>query len=306
MSHAQESRMRILVPDVMTPASLEYMARSHEVVYEPTLGGDLTALLRAAPDAHGMIVRNRIQVRGALLDALTQCRVLGRLGVGLDNIDLEDCRARGIDVIPAIGANALAVAEWVVGAAMMLLRPWYAASAGVAAGQWPRAPLTRGREIAGKTLGIVGYGSIGRATGKLASAVGMKVIACDAKSPEPGLVRFEDVLAQSDVITLHMPLTPGTRNLIDAQAFAAMKPGAILVNAARGGIVDEAALADALRSGHLSGAAMDVFVDEPLDAGSALADAPNLLLSPHIGGVTEESETRVCELVARRVVEALS
>jgi (S)-sulfolactate dehydrogenase len=298
--------MKILVPDVMTPASLEIMARAHEVVYEPSLGGDAAALLRAAPNADAMIVRNRIQVRGALLDALTRCRALGRLGVGLDNIDVEGCRARGIEVIPAIGANAQAVAEWVVGAAMMLLRPWYAASAGVAAGQWPRAPLTRGREIAGKTLGIVGYGSIGRATGKLASAVGMKIIACDSNSPEAGLLRFDEVLAQSDVITLHMPLIEGTRNLIDAKAFAAMKPGAILVNAARGGIVDEAALADALRSGHLGGAAMDVFADEPLGANSALADAPNLLLSPHIAGVTEESETRVCELVARRVVEALS
>jgi (S)-sulfolactate dehydrogenase len=298
--------MRILVPDVMTPASLEIMKRAHEVVYEPSLAGDPAALLRAAPDADAMIVRNRIQVRGALLEAMTRCRVLGRLGVGLDNIDVEGCRARGIEVIPAIGANALAVAEWVVGAALMLLRPWYAASAGVAAGQWPRAPLTRGREIAGKTLGIVGYGSIGRATGKLASAVGMKIVACDASSSEAGLSSFDEVLAQSDVITLHMPLIAGTRNLFDAKAFAAMKPGAILVNAARGGIVDEAALADALRSGHLGGAAMDVFVDEPLGPGSALADAPNLLLSPHIAGVTEESETRVCDLVARRVVEALS
>ena len=113
--------MRILVPDVMTPASLEIMLRSHEVVYEPTLAADFPALLRAAPAAHCMIVRNRIQVRGELLDAMTQCRVLGRLGVGLDNIDLEGCKARGIEVIPAIGANALAVAEWVVCAAMM---PW--------------------------------------------------------------------------------------------------------------------------------------------------------------------------------------
>jgi (S)-sulfolactate dehydrogenase len=299
--------MRILVPDFMTPASLDRMARSHEVVYEPTLGGDLPALMRAAPTAHCMIVRNRIQVRGELLDAMTQCRVLGRLGVGLDNIDLDACKTRGIEVIPAIGANALAVAEWVVSAAMMLLRPWHAASAGVAAGQWPRAPLTRGREIAGKTLGIVGYGSVGRETGRLAQALGMRIMACDALAPSSvQLASFDDVLAQSDVVTLHMPLSDTTRNLFDAATLAKMKPGAILVNAARGGIVDESALADALRTGHLGGAAMDVFAQEPLGAGSALENAPNLLLSPHIAGVTEESETRVCELIAKRVVEALA
>jgi (S)-sulfolactate dehydrogenase len=215
------------------------------------------------------------------------------------------CKARGIEVIPAIGANASAVAEWVVMASMMLLRPWHAASAGVAAGQWPRAALTKAHEIAGKTLGIVGYGSIGRVTGKLASAVGMNVIACDMGASGQGLLSFDEVLARSDVITLHMPLTDSTRNLIDAQTLAKMKPGAMLVNGARGGIVDEAALADALRSGHLGGAAMDVFADEPLGPGTVLADVPNLLLSPHIAGVTEESETRVCDLIARRVVEAL-
>jgi (S)-sulfolactate dehydrogenase len=298
--------MRILVPDVMTPASLDIMARAHEVVFEPTLASDLPALLRAAPEADCMIVRNRIQVRGELLDAMTRCRVLGRLGVGLDNIDLEGCSARGIEVIPAIGANALAVAEWVVCAAMMLLRPWHAASAGVAAGRWPRAPLTQGREIAGKTLGIVGYGSVGRETGRLGAALGMRVIACDLNASSRELMRFDDVLAQSDVLTLHMPLTQTTRNLFDAATLARMKPGAILVNAARGGIVDEAALAQALHAKHLGGAAIDVFAHEPLGAGSALADAPNLLLSPHIAGVTEESETRVCELIARRVSEALS
>jgi len=297
--------MKILVPDVMTPAALQIMARAHEVVYEPTLATDFGALLRAAPAAHGLIVRNRIQVRGALLDALSQCRVLGRLGVGLDNIDLDGCAARGIEVIPATGANALAVAEWVVCAAMLLLRPWHAASAGVAAGQWPRAPLAHGREIAGKTLGIVGYGSVGRETGRLAAALGMSIMACDLHARAPGLSRFDEVLAHSDVVTLHMPLAEATRNLFDATVLAKMKPGAMLVNAARGGIVDEGALAQALHAGHLGGAAIDVFAQEPLGAGSALAGAPNLLLSPHIAGVTEESETRVCELIARRVVESL-
>jgi (S)-sulfolactate dehydrogenase len=153
----------------------------------------------------------------------------------------------------------------------------------------------------------VGYGSVGRETGRLAQALGMRIMACDALARSSAqLASFDDVLAQSDVVTLHMPLSATTRNLFDAATLAKMKPGAILVNAARGGIVDESALADALRTGHLGGAAMDVFAQEPLGAGSALENAPNLLLSPHIAGVTEESETRVCELIAKRVVEALA
>ncbi|MGF6768404.1 (S)-sulfolactate dehydrogenase [Paraburkholderia sp. GAS199] len=305
--------MKILIPDLMTAESRAAMARQHEVIYEPTLVTDLPALLRAAPQADCLIVRNRTQVRGKLLDALTRCRVVGRLGVGLDNIDLEGCAARGIEVIPATGANALAVAEYVVTAALMLLRPWFAASASVLAGEWPRAALVQGHEVAGRTLGIVGFGSIGRETARLGAALGMKVIACDNSTSAATIagndvraVSFDELLATSDVVSLHMPLTAGTRNLFDARALAAMKPGAILINAARGGIVDEAALARALCDGHLAGAALDVFDTEPLGARSPLVGAPNLLVSPHIAGVTEESETRVCNLVARRVIEALA
>ncbi|WP_454873944.1 hydroxyacid dehydrogenase [Paraburkholderia xenovorans] len=305
--------MKILIPDLMTADSRERMAREHDVIYEPALVTDLPALLRVAPGADCLIVRNRTQVRGELLAALVRCRVVGRLGVGLDNIDLEACAARGIEVIPAIGANALAVAEYVMTAALSLLRPWFAASAAVLDGEWPRAALVQGHEIAGKTLGVVGFGSIGRETARLGAALGMRVIACGSGTQLAGamtngvrMTSFDDVLTTSDVISLHMPLTGTTRNLIDSRALAAMKPGAILINAARGGIVDETALADALRSGHLRGAALDVFTAEPLGAGSALRDAPNLLVSPHIAGVTDESETRVCDLVARRVMEALA
>jgi (S)-sulfolactate dehydrogenase len=291
------------------------MAARHEVVYTPSLWSDLPALLRAAADADAIIVRNRIQVRGELLAALARCRVVGRLGVGLDNIDVDACAARGIEVIAAVGANALAVAEYVVSAAMTLLRPWCQASPATLAGEWPRASLVHGRETAGRTLGIVGFGSIGRETARLGAALGMRVIACGnpaARNPldlrEKHAVRvtsFDEVLAISDVISLHMPLTESTRALVDARAIAAMKPGAILINAARGGIVDESALADALRRGHLGGAALDVFTVEPLVAGSMFDGVPNLLLTPHIAGSTEESEVRVCELISRRVVEAL-
>jgi len=303
--------MKILVPDQMTPASLDWMAAHHQVVHAPSLWSDEAALLGAAADADAIIVRNRIQVRGELLAALVRCRVVGRLGVGLDNIDLDGCAARGIEVIPAVGANARAVAEYVIAAAMILLRPWCVASPATLAGGWPRGALAGGRETAGKTLGIVGFGSIGRETARLGAALGMRVIACDSPIAhgvhEGGIhvSRFDEVIAASDVLSLHVPLAESTRGLIDARSIAAMKPGAIVINAARGGIVDETALADALRRGHLGGAALDVFAAEPLAAGSVFDGVPNLLLTPHIAGLTEESETRVCELVSRRVVDAL-
>ena len=240
---------------------------------------------------------------------------MGRLGVGLDNIDVPACAARDVLVIPATGANALAVAEYVIGVAMVLLRGTYFATAEVAAGKWPRGALSSGREIAGKMLGIVGFGGIGRLTGRLGRALGMRVIGFDAElASDHAVWRAEGVeprtldalLAQSDVLTLHVPLLPATRNLIDTRRIAAMKPGAILVNTARGGVVDEAAVAAALASGRLGGAALDVFEKEPLPAGSPLAGCPNLILTPHVAGVTAESNERVSSMIAEKVIAALA
>lgn len=240
--------------------------------------------------------------------------VIGRLGVGLDNIDVPGCDARGIDVIPATGANAQAVAEYVICTAMALLRGAYTRSSETAAGFWPRAQLSNGRKLAGKTLGLIGFGAIGCRTARLAQALGMFVIAHDPAiaiaAPlwqESGVTHraLVDVRAAADVVSLHVPLTDATRSLIDAAALAAMKEGAILINSARGGIVDEVPLARALRTGHLGGAALDVFDDEPLPAGNALALAPNVILTPHIAGVTQESNRSVSALIAERVAASL-
>jgi (S)-sulfolactate dehydrogenase len=218
-------------------------------------------------------------------------------------------------VIPATGANAESVAEYVVAMAMVLLRgAAYLSTAAVAAGRWPRQMLSQGREVAGKTIGLVGFGSIGRATARKVRAMGMRVVAYDPALPtdasawgdegaEP--LGLDALLARSDVVSLHLPLTAETRGLIGEARIAGMKPGAILVNSARGGIVDEPALARALREGRLAGAALDVFADEPLAAGSVLADAPNLILTPHIAGVTLESNERVSSLIAERVAAFL-
>jgi (S)-sulfolactate dehydrogenase len=219
-----------------------------------------------------------------------------------------------VTVFPATGANALAVAEHVICSAMLLLRGAWQASAAVAAGRWPRAALSNGREIAGKTLGLVGFGGIGQLTAARARALGMDVVAFDAALPadlplwrEQGVrpLPLEALLASSDVVSLHVPLTTATRRLIDDDRLASMKPDAVLINTSRGGIVDEAAVAQALRDGRLAGAAIDVFEEEPLPAGSPLARAPNVFLTPHIAGVTFESNQRVSSLIADRVARFL-
>ena len=262
-----------------------------------------------------MIVRNRTQVNGEILASAPNLKVVGRLGVGLDNIDVAACKARTVEVFPATGANALAVAEYVIATAMMLLRGVYVSSAAVASGQWPRGALSNGREMSGKTLGIVGYGDIGRLTARLAQGMGMRVVATDAiidaTAPvwkETGVTcrTLDELVAGSDVISLHIPLTPATRNLIGTARLALMKPDAVLINSARGGIIDEAALAIALRARKLGGAALDVFDDEPLKVASPLADCPSLILTPHIAGVTVESNTRVSSMIAQRVAAYLS
>lgn len=302
----------IVITEFMDEAAVASLA-GRDVLYDPTLVDRPDDLLAALADCRALVVRNRTQVRGDLLAAAPRLRIVGRLGVGLDNIDVAACAARGVAVRPATGANDLAVAEYVITAALMLLRRAWFASAAVAAGEWPRMALI-GQEAEGKTLGLVGFGAIARLTAAKARALGFKVVAHDpllaADHPAWAGVRRLDLpslLAASDVVSLHVPLTTDTRRMIDAAAIEAMKPGAILVNAARGGVVDEAALVAALREGKLGGAAFDVFETEPLAAadGAAFASVPNLVLTPHIAGVTEESNARVSFVIAEAVAAAL-
>jgi len=306
--------VRIVISEFMDRAAVDALAARFTVHYDPDLVEHADALARHVADADALIVRNRTQVRDGLLERARRLRVVGRLGVGLDNIDVAACATRGIEVIPATGANARAVAEYVIAAAMLLLRGAYASTEAVAAGGWPRATLSNGRELAGKTLGLIGFGGIGRLTGRLARALGMTAVAHDPQIPGDSPVwrdestsprTLEALVAEADVVSLHVPLTEQTRHLIDAPRLAAMKTDAILVNTSRGDVVDERALAAALRAGRLGGAALDVFAHEPLHAGSALVDCPNLLLTPHVAGVTRESNERVSSLIAERVAAAL-
>ena len=303
----------IVISEFMDAEAVADLERDFAVVHDPDLSSDPAALKRTLKTAAALIVRNKTQVTADVLKAAPNLRAVGRLGVGLDNIDLETCEKRGIAVLPATGANARSVAEYVITTAFMLLRGAYVANDAVVAGTWPREALI-GREAMGCTLGILGFGSIGQVVADLAKMTGLDVIAHDPVLPaeDPawaGMRRtsLEAVLRDSDVVTLHMPLVDQTRNMIDAQALASMKPGAILINTARGGIVDEESLISALRGGRLGGAALDVFADEPLGEqdGERFADVPNLILTPHIAGVTEQSNARVSMITAQNVRRAL-
>ncbi len=311
----QTNQKTVVITEFMDERAVDQLRARYNVLYDPNLVDDPVKMALAASTADAFIVRNRTQVRGELLAALIHCKVVGRLGVGLDNIDVANCQARGLPVIPATGANALGVAEYVIGTAMSLLRGAYSASHAVANGQWPRNALSNGREIGGKTLGLMGFGSIGQLTAQLANGMGMQVIAYDPALADDHAafsqhraqaVSLDTLLSTSDVISLHVPLVDATRNLLSAERIAQMKSGALLINTARGGIIDEVALAAALREGKLGGAAIDVFQQEPLPAAEHFKDCPNLILTPHIAGVSSESNERVSFMIAQKVIEVLA
>jgi (S)-sulfolactate dehydrogenase len=305
----------IVVTEFLDPAPLELLAKSYTVHTDTGLWNKRTELKSLMAGATGIIVRNRTQVDADLIAASPKLKVVGRLGVGLDNIDIPACKARKITVCPAIGANAVSVAEYVVGSALMLMRmAAFHVTQALVRGEWPREKTSGGAELAGKTLGIIGYGNIGQTVGERARAMGMKLIAHDDHVPPSSAAwasakrsALDELLLHSDVITLHCPLTPETKGLIGAQELAEMKKGALLINTSRGGVVDEAAVAAALRSGHLGGAAIDVFDVEPIDkaTGQIFANTPNLILTPHIAGVTRESNDRISTVTVENVMKVL-
>lgn len=243
--------------------------------------------------------------RGRLL------RVVGRSGVGLDNIDLAAAEERGVRVVYAPGASAISVAELTIALLFALLRSLPEADRSTRAGRWERARFV-GAEAHGKTLGVVGFGNIGRAVARRGAALGMRVLYADPLGPRPSAPEvpaeeagLTELLERSDIVTVHVPLRDETRGLIGAEAIGRMRRGAFLINTARGGIVDEAALLAALRSGHIAGAGLDVFESEP-PAGSPLLAEPGVIALPHIGASTREAQERVGVEVARRVVAALA
>jgi (S)-sulfolactate dehydrogenase len=305
----------VLISEFMHAPTAETLKAGYGAHWDPDLWNKRQELLDRVGAAKAIIVRNATQVDAELLDAAPDLKVVARMGVGLDNIDLDACRLRGVEVCPSVGANAVSVAEYVIATAMILMRgPAYSATSDVLGGSWDRTRFAKGFEVAGRTMGIVGFGSIGQTVGEKARGLGMDVIAHDAMLPGDAKawdharrVDLESLIAEADVITLHCPRIPETINLIDAPQFARMKRHAVLINSARGGIVNEAACADALRSGRIAGAALDTLDVEPInaDAMQIFSGVPNLILTPHIAGVTQDSNRRIAEFAAATVRRVL-
>ncbi len=306
---------KILVSEYLPEEHLGMLRARHEVVYDPDLCTDRSRLLDQLAGIDALFTRNRTRVDLELLAAAPDLRVVGRLGVGLDNIDMSGCERAGVQVIHAAGENAVSVAEYVIGAMFVVVRGVYGMTPSMIAGEWPRQGHAFGHELLGKTMGLVGYGSIARQVATRAAGLGMEIIAHDPFVPDDDpawktvrRVDMETLLASADVISLHVPLDEGTRNLIDAPALRRMKPTAVLINTSRGGIVDETALAEALLEGRLGGAALDVFASEPLgpEPAAVFATVPNLLLTPHVAGNTRESVDRVARSIVEKVMTALA
>ena len=307
---------KIIISEFMDSAPVEKLRAAYTVHWDEGLWSKRAELETLLAGAQAIIIRNRTQLDTDLIAKAPKLAVVGRLGVGLDNIDLEACKARGIAVRPAIGANAEAVAEYVAAASLLLLR-WtaFSGSARLMKAEWPRQEMGEGREGNGKTLGLIGFGSIGQVTARRKCARSalrrsLWMPSCRKRimhGQETERIDLPELLARADIVSLHCPLTPETRGLVGAKELAAMKPGAILINTARGGIVEEAGLAAALRSGHLGGAAIDVFDAEPIteETAALFAGLPNVILTPHIAGITVESNSRISAITAENVLNVL-
>ena len=261
----------------------------------------------ALATADALIVRSATKVTRELLARAPSLKAIGRAGVGVDNIDLPAATERGIAVFNAPGGNTIAAAELTMALLISVARRIPAAEASVRRGEWNRAAF-KGVELRGKTQGLIGAGRIGGEVAFRAQAFGMEVIAYDpylsptrADDLDVELAGLDDVIARADFVSLHVPLTDETRGMIGEETLAKMKPTAFVVNASRGGVVDEAALAKALDEGRIAGAALDVYEEEPLAADSPLRSAPNLVLTPHLGASTEEAQVGVASEVAQKI-----
>ncbi|HYI66214.1 MAG TPA: phosphoglycerate dehydrogenase [Candidatus Limnocylindrales bacterium] len=305
---------RILVVEPVAQPGLDVLSAAHDT--EARLGADRDAVLALLGEGGGwdaLIVRSQTRVDAELLAAAApRLSVVGVASVGIDRIDVEAATRAGVMIVNAPTGNTIAAAEHTMALMLALLRHVPDADASVREGRWDRSRYT-GRELRGKTLGIIGLGKIGKAVARRATGFEMRVIASDPyltedQASEAGakLVGLAELLHRSDVISVHTPLAPQTRGLLGRAQLEATKPGAFVLNVARGGIVDEQALADALASGQVGGAAVDVYSTEPMAPDNPLRTAPNLVLTPHLGASTTEAQDRVGLEMAEQVVMALA
>ncbi|HUH14126.1 MAG TPA: phosphoglycerate dehydrogenase, partial [Longimicrobiales bacterium] len=301
----------VLIADDIPEDGLAALAEDgrFRLVHRTGLTGD--ALAEAVAEADAVLVRSSTTLTRESLARAEHLQVIGRAGVGVDNIDVEAATERGVAVLNAPSGNTISAAELTFALLLSMARRIPAADRSMRAGQWDRKSF-KGIELLGKTLGLIGAGRIGGEVARRARAFGMRVLAYDpylseerAQGLDMELAELDRVLAESDVVSLHVPLTDATAGLLDAERLASMKKGAYLVNAARGGVVDEAALAEAVRSGHLAGAALDVYADEPLPAEHPLRGVERIILTPHLGAATAEAQQNVAVEIAEAVRDAL-
>jgi D-3-phosphoglycerate dehydrogenase len=295
--------MKILVCDKTENESVEQMRSAG---LEVDVKDDITPeeLMVTLPDYDGMVVRSRTKVRQPLIDRCPKLKVIVRGGVGLDTIDADYARSKGITVMNTPQASSASVAELTIAYMFALARSIYQTTASLKAEKWEKKRF-EGDEIGGKTLGLIGIGNIGREVARRASALGMNVLAYDPYIKELAgvkLVSLDKLLAQSDYISLHLPKTKESENMLGTSQFASMKDGVRIINCARGGIIDEESLVQALTSGKVAGAAFDVFDEEP-PTNWTLLKLENVIGSPHIGATTKEAQGRVGTEVAQKLIE---
>jgi D-3-phosphoglycerate dehydrogenase len=301
--------VRVLVAEPLGQAGIDRLEAEHQV--DVKTGWTRDEFLAALPEYEALVVRSQVKVDAEAIAAGARLKVVGRAGVGVDNIDVDAATRAGIAVVNAPTANTLAAAEHTLALILALTRHVAEADASMRRGEWRRADFM-GSELAGKTIGVVGLGRVGLAVADRARAFGMTAVGSDPITPpavaaEHGvrLIDLDALLEQADIVTIHVPLAAATRGLIDAGRLALMKTGALIVNVARGGIVDEAALADALTSGQIGGAAIDVFEHEPV-RDSPLLSCPHTVLTPHLGASTAEAQNRASLEVVDGVLDVLA
>ncbi len=299
----------ILITEFMDEDAVNLLKKKYDVYYDISLAEDSNSLVKLINKMKALIVRNKTLVTRELIENAPNLTCVGRLGVGLDNIDLNACEEQNITVYPALGANSHSVAEYVICASMLLLRKAYFKKNEMIAGNWPRQESS-GSEVYGKTLGLIGFGDIAQKTRDLALGLGIKTVAYDPYLDkdsnlwkETKNLLLDNLLSISDIISLHIPLTKETKNLIDEKKLRLIKNSSVIINTSRGGIIDENSLAKLLKENKIGGAALDVFNKEPINKVNAkkFEGLDNLILTPHIGGVTKESNERVSKMIAKKI-----
>ena len=301
---------KILITEFINQNSLENLKKKFEIKYDEKIYENKLKLENIIHNYEGLIVRNKTQVDSNFLKKAKKLKFIGRLGVGLDNIDTEFCKNKNIHVQPATGMNADSVAEYVISSSMSLIKKIPMFHNGTIKGEWPRTTI-RSAEINQKFLGIIGFGTIGKKVAKFCSKNGLKILAYDPyineindKEIDAKLSNLDEIYEKSDIISIHLPLTDETKNMINKSSFSKMKNNPIIINTSRGSIINENDLIDAYHEKIISGFALDVFENEPIESKfyNKIVPGMNCILTPHISGVTTESNIRVSDFIVKKII----